>query len=215
MNIKRLIRFALYVAIFINVSVSLAGAYEDFFKAIELDDATAVRRLLERGMDPDTRDPRGQLALYVALRDESLRVADVLLSHPGLHVDLPNAVGETPLMMAALRGQFEIAQRLYARGATVERPGWTPLHYAASGPSLDLLRWLLELRAPINARSPDGTTALMLAAGYGLIDATDELLQRGADATARNERGLDAAEFARRAGRDALAARIEAVAKSR
>jgi uncharacterized protein len=215
MNIKRYIRYTLYLAVVIVVSVSYAGAYEDFFKAIELDDVSGVRRLLERGMDPDTRDPRGQLALYVALREESLRVADVLLSHPGLHVDLPNAVGETPLMMAALRGQFEIAQRLYARGATVERPGWTPLHYAASGPSLDLLRWLLELRAPINARSPDGTTPLMLAAGYGLIDATDELLQRGADATARNERGLDAAAFARRAGRDALAARIEAAARSR
>jgi ankyrin repeat protein len=215
MNIKRLIRCTLYLAVVIVVSVSYAGAYEDFFKAIELDDVSGVQRLLERGMDPDTRDPRGQLALYVALREGSLRVADVLLSHPGLHVDLPNAVGETPLMMAALRGQFEIAQRLYARGATVERPGWTPLHYAASGPSLDLLRWLLELRAPINARSPDGTTPLMLAAGYGLIDATDELLQRGADATARNERGLDAAAFARRAGRDALAARIEAAARSR
>lgn len=215
MNIKRYIRYAIYLTVVIVVSVSYAGAYEDFFKAIELDDVSGVQRLLERGMDPDTRDPRGQLALYVALREESLRVADVLLSHPGLHVDLPNAVGETPLMMAALRGQFEIAQRLYARGATVERPGWTPLHYAASGPSLDLLRWLLELRAPINARSPDGTTPLMLAAGYGLIDATDELLQRGADATARNERGLDAAAFARRAGRDALAARIEAAARSR
>jgi ankyrin repeat protein len=215
MNIKRYIRYAIYLTVVIVVSVSYAGAYEDFFKAIELDDVSGVQRLLERGMDPDTRDPRGQLALYVALREGSLRVADVLLSHPGLHVDLPNAVGETPLMMAALRGQFEIAQRLYARGATVERPGWTPLHYAASGPSLDLLRWLLELRAPINARSPDGTTPLMLAAGYGLIDATDELLQRGADATARNERGLDAAAFARRAGRDALAARIEAAARSR
>ena len=124
MNIKRLIRCTLYLAVVIVVSVSYAGAYEDFFKAIELDDVSGVQRLLERGMDPDTRDPRGQLALYVALREESLRVADVLLSHPGLHVDLPNAVGETPLMMAALRGQFEIAQRLYARGATVERPGW-------------------------------------------------------------------------------------------
>lgn len=215
MNIKQIIRLIIYLAVIVAVSSVRAGAYEDFFKAVELDDAATVRRLLNRGIDPDTRDPRGQVALYVALREESLRVADVLLSHPQLHVDLPNAAGETPLMMAALRGQFDVAQRLYARGAAVDRPDWTPLHYAASGPSLDLVRWLLELRAPINARAPDGTTPLMLAAGYGLIDVADELLQRGADAGLRNEQGLDAAEFARRAGRDALAARIDTAQKSR
>ena len=215
MNVKRFLKSFVYLAFIASFSSSFAGAYEDFFKAIELDDASTVRRLLDQGIDPDTRDPRGQVALYVALREQSLRVADALLSHPQLHVDEPNTAGETPLMMAALRGQFDVARRLYARGAAVDRPGWTPLHYAASGPSLELVRWLLELRAPINARAPDGTTPLMLAAGYGLIDAADELLRRGADPSLRNERGLDAAEFARRAGRDALAARINAAAKSR
>jgi ankyrin repeat protein len=214
-NVKRFIRFVLQITVFIGFTLAHAGAYEDFFKAIELDDAPTVRRLLDQGIDPDSRDPRGQVALYVALRERSLRAADVLLSHPGLDVDLANTVGETPLMMAALRGEFDMARRLYARGAAVDRSGWTPLHYAASGPSLGLVRWLLELRAPINARAPDGTTPLMLAAGYGLIDVADELLRRGADPRLRNERDLDAAEFARRAGRDGLADRIDAAAKSR
>jgi len=37
-------------------------------------------------------------------------------------------------MMAALRGSLEWTQRLIERGAAINRDGWTPLHYAASGP---------------------------------------------------------------------------------
>jgi uncharacterized protein len=84
------------------------------------------------------------------------------------------------------------------------------LHYAASGPEPKLLAWLLDQGAAIDAPSPNRTTALMMAARYGAIDGADLLLARGANARLRNDRELSAADFARMAGREALAARLEA-----
>ena len=49
----------------------------------------------------------------------------------------------------------------------------------------------------------------MLAAQYGSEDAVQLLLERGADVRVQDERGATAADYARRAGRDKLAARLE------
>ena len=200
-------------AALVAASAARAGAYEDFFAALRGNDARSMRALLERGFDPNTPDESGQVALYLALRDDAPAVAELLLAQPGLKVDAANAVGETPLMIAALRGQTAWVERLLARGAALEREGWTPLHYAASGPAPRVVALLLDRGAAIEARSPNGTTPLMMAAGYGAIDSADLLLGRGADPKARNALGLTAADFARRAGRDALGARLQSGVK--
>jgi ankyrin repeat protein len=48
-----------------------------------------------------------------------------------------------------------------------------------------------------------------MAARHGSEQSVTLLLERGADATVRNERGMNAADFARSTGRDALAKRLE------
>ena len=208
------IRKTLQGIVIAAVSISAqAGAYEDFFRAVEMDDARTVSRLLQRGFDPNTPDPQGQVGLFLALRGGSDQVTQVLLAHPELKVDAANATEETPLMMAALRGALEPARRLLERGARVERPGWTPLHYAASGPNPALVRLLLERGSAIDARAPNGTTPLMMAARYGTEEMASMLLERGADASLRNQLDLGAADFARAVGRDALARRLDGLVR--
>jgi ankyrin repeat protein len=186
-----------------------AGSYEDFFVGVELDRPAIILPLLAKGFDVNARDPRGQHALYVALRENSMQVVDLLLRTPGLQADAVNGAGETPLMMAALRGHVSAMQRLIALGGQVRREGWTPLHYAASGESVEAAQLLIQKGADLDARAPNGSTPLMLASGYGGIDIAELLLKAGADPTLRNKAGLDAAEFARRGDRDALAAQLE------
>ena len=53
------------------------------------------------------------------------------------------------------------------------------------------------------------STALMLAARHGAWDGARLLLQRGADASLRDARGLSAADHARQVGRDRLAEELE------
>jgi ankyrin repeat protein len=204
------LRVAMSPALLLSVRAVRGGEREDFFKSIELDNVQLLRPLLEGGLDPNTTDERGNPGLLVAVRDGSFEVAELLLSARQIQVDKANSLGETALMMAALRGHADWVGRLLDRGAAINRTGWTPLHYAASGPDPKLVGLLLERGAQLEAPSANGTTALMMAAGYGAMDAADLLLARGADPRRRNQRGLSAADFARRAGRDALAQRLEA-----
>jgi uncharacterized protein len=206
---KHYFRYLSYLLVAASFSSAIAGAYEDFFKAIGQDDPRTVTSLLQRGLDPNLRDEQGQAALYVALRTPSLAAADALLAHPQLDVNAVNAAGETPLMMAALRGHLVWAHKLLARGAKVHGEGWSPLHYAATGPEPEFVRLLLEKGAPVDARSPNGSTPLMMAARYGSEASVDLLLARGADPKLRNQRDLTAADFARMDGRESLAKRLE------
>lgn len=206
-------RFLLYIAVLLGVFPANAGAYEDFFKAVDLDRPRTVSQLLERGFDPNSPDPQGQVALFIALRDGSPQVAEILLASPRLKVDATNAADETPLMMAALRGELAWVKRLVERGAAINRNGWTPLHYAASGSETSVVAYLLDRGAVIDAVAPNGSTPLMMAARYGAPDAAALLLKRGADPRLRNRAGLSAADLARTAERDALADRIDALAR--
>ena len=181
-----------------------AGAYEDFFKAIELDNGAAVADLLRRGFDPNARDPKGQPALIVALRGDSRKAAAALIAARGLKVEERNAKDESALMLAALRGNLSAARALIKLDADVNKTGWTPLHYAASGTTQDaaaLVALLLEESAYIDAASPNGTTPLMMAVRYGTADVARLLVEEGADPTLKNDLGLTAIDFARQADR--------------
>lgn len=182
----------------------MADAYVDFFRAVGVDNADTVKELLARGFDPNTKSESGQVALFLAMREDSPKVAAALLASPALNVDASNAVGETALMMAALKGRAEWAKKLIERGAMVQKPGWSPVHYAATGPSTEVLIMLLDRGADINALAPNRNTPLMLAARYGPEENVKLLLQRGADKRLINDRNLSAADMARTAERHAL-----------
>ncbi len=209
------LKIVFYLVVALCFSLARAGAYEDFFIAVSRDDASAVTLLLMRGFDPNSPNEQGQTALHLALRDNSPGVVRALMVHPGLKVDAANRNDETPLMMAALRGNLESMRQLLQRGATVNRAGWTPLHYAATGPSPQAVGLLLDQGANVDARSPNGSTPLMMAARYGDEASVALLLARGADPHALNQPGLDAAQFARGAGRERLAERLEAAKAGR
>ena len=209
--LKSYLKFMLYLAMTIGVSGARAGAYEDFFKAMAVDDGGTVQALLQRGFDPNSRNESGQTPLYLALRDGNFKVAEALLARPDLRQDLLNANGESALMMAGLKGHADWVKRLIDRGARIEGAdtrAWTALHYAATGPSTAALQLLLAKGAQIDARSPNGSTALMMAARYGAETSVAVLLDKGADARLLNDMQLGAADFARLGGREALAAQL-------
>lgn len=207
---RKYFKYVLYLVLSTCIAAANAGAYEDFFVAVNRDDGDTVRGLLQRGMDPNSRNPQGQTALHLALRDQSGRVAQALWASPTLEFDALNASGETPLMMAALRGDLAWVQRLVERGAKTHKEGWSPLHYAATGPEPKVVAFLLDRGAPINALSPNRHTPLMMAVRYGDEGSVDLLIARGADKSLRNDRDLDAAEYARLAGREFLLRRLDA-----
>lgn len=210
---KSLFKYFIYLIVMLGSIPVHAGAYDDFFRAVNVDDARTVGNLLERGFDPNSPDEKGNVGLLLAIRGDSPKVADALLAHPAIRLDAANAAGETPLMMAALRGRIDWCQRLLDRGAQLNREGWTPLHYAASGPEAQVVTLLLDRGARIDSSSPNRTTPLMMASRYGPDSAAEVLIARGADPKLRNDQGLNAADFARLGARPALAARLDQLAR--
>lgn len=210
-NFKKLI----YLIVLYGFSICQAGSYDDFFVAIKQDDAATVASLLNRGFDANTRNPAGEHGLLLAIREPSLKVAGVLLNWPKTDVEARTANDESALMLAALKGHLELAHKLIARDADVNKTGWTPLHYAATGGHVAVMRLLLENSAYIDASSPNGSTPLMLAAMYGTPTAVKLLLEEGADPLLKNDQGLTAIDFANRASRAESAEIIAAFVRAR
>ena len=208
---NKVIKSVVTVIFFVFSAVVHAGSYDDFFKALQLDQAAPAKALLNRGFDPNTVAPDGTPALIKALQEQSFKVAQVLVNDPKIHTNVRNARAETALMLAALRGQESLVVQLVARGAEVNHAGWTPLHYAATGGHARIAAFLLGAHADVNAESANGTTPLMMAAMYGNAETVKLLLESGAEPYPRNDQGLSAEDFAARAGRDASLSLIRQV----
>ena len=193
------------------------GPTADFFRAVQMDDARTVQSLLGK-VDPNGVNPiGGEPALVLAVREGAMRVFDVLLRHPGIDVDAPAMNGNTALMMAAFKHNRPAAEALVAKGAAVNRSGWTPLHYAAASGADDIARLLLAHGARIDAQSPPASgkyTPLMMAAREGHEDSALFLLGQGADPRLTNGEGLTAAQIAGRADHGAIAAALDKRLKS-
>lgn len=193
-------RMFVLVAAWLPLS-ALAGAYEDFFTAVHIDNASDIRALLQRGLDPNLVEPhRGDTGLIIAVREGAMNVAEVLIN--ARHIDLEARArnGDNALMVAAFKGNRAAVEKLLAKGAEVNRPGWTALHYAAASGSNDIARLLLAKGADVNAVSPNRTTPLMMAAGEGHIMMVKLLLDNGADLGRKNDHGMNALDFATRSG---------------
>jgi ankyrin repeat protein len=204
------LRFLAYLVATLAFSPAQAGSYEDFFIAIKRDDPGALRQLLARGFDVNTPSPEGLHGLYLALQEPALKAAEALIDWPKTNLEARTARDESPLMMAALKGHTALVKKLIDKGADVNKPGWAPLHYAATGGHLEIMSLLLEHHAFIDAESPNGTTPLMMAAHYGTPAAVKLLLEAGADTAMKNQLGLSAVDFANRANRKDVADLIAA-----
>ncbi len=206
---------AVYLIVLMGFSAVQAGSFDDFFTAVQRDDAGGIQTLLQRGFDGNTTDTQGRSGLYLALKGENFKAADALLAWPKIKTETRTPQDESPLMLAALQGQLALCSQLIAKGADVNKTGWTPLHYAATHGHLDVMRLLLENHAYIDAASPNGSTPLMMAAQYGTDDAVRLLLDEGADPMLKNQKSLTAIDFAQIANRPATVEMVSAAVRAR
>ena len=193
---KKQYKYIVYISFLINTSSSFAGSYEDFFLAIKNDEVKVISSLLIRGFDPNTVDLNGEPAILNTLRHGSLKSFELIAKQPKLKLNVFNSHGESALMLLCLKGELELAKMLITRDADINHPGWTPLHYAATGGHAAIIQLLLDESAYIDAESPNGTTPLMMAARYGNEKAVQLLLNEGADHQLKNQLGLTALDFA-------------------
>jgi ankyrin repeat protein len=146
--------------------------------------------LIAAGVNVNDAAPDGTTVLLMAAHSGHGTLAAALLDRGAD----PNAAGAgyAPIHAAVLRGDHDLVLALLKHGADPNLPiskgnplrrfgeqqfvlpgplvGSTPFLLAARYAEADIMKTLIESGANASATMPDGTTALMLAAGVGWVD---------------------------------------------
>lgn len=192
---NRLIRL-LCVVLFCAPAAGWAGIYDDILQAANEGHTPMVVDLLRRGMDVNTADTSGTTLAMIAARTGNVQLLDFLIKNKA-NLHKRNRHGDTALMMAALGGNVEIVKRLVAAGVETHNSGWAPIHYAAYAGKDEVLRLLTGNKEALDARAPNGQTALMLAASLGYFEAVKILIDADADMDLEDFEGRSALTLAR------------------
>lgn len=149
-----------------------------------------VRRLLEKGADPNSRVAGLEFPLVMAAQRRDVEIARLLISH-GANVNTGDCWDNNPpLIHATLAGSPQIIELLLDAGAGIDvRDSQSPSFVAYAG------------HIP-------GFTPLMLAAHYGGKEVARVLLDRGADTDIRNNQERTALQEAESTGHPELARMI-------
>jgi ankyrin repeat protein len=143
-----------------------------------------------RASSPPEAGPTGA-EVAAAIRNEDVSAVRKLLDR-GADVNARDAEGNTPLILASFYAGPECVQLLIETGADVNaanRAGVTPLIRAAT--NYEKTHVLVTAGAQVRVRTALGNTPLILAARRaGNARTVQFLLDRGADATERNEAGV-------------------------
>ena len=132
-----------------------------------------------------------------------------------IDVHIKDAVGRTPLRIAAERGAIHIVTFLIENGADVnvtDANGNTPLIFIINKTGdLAITKRLLEKGAAVNTQNRTGETALMYAAWRGHANIVRLLLENRADVTLKNRRGGTALTLAESKGHQEIVEMLKAV----
>ena len=208
--------------------------------AVQAGDAGKLRTLLAADPELGAaRDTNGVSALMHALYRRRADLADLLrAAHPELDVFEATSLGRSDLLEDLLKNDPRLAHAWSGDGFTALHfaaffgqescarvlldhhadPGAVaknamqvmPLHSAAAGRNLAIVRALLEHGAPVNARQHQGWTALHEAAQSGDQAMVELLLKHGASPNAKNESGVTPQELAESKGHEQIAERLRA-----
>ncbi|KAJ5546246.1 hypothetical protein N7494_003831 [Penicillium frequentans] len=121
-----------------------------------------VHLLVDAGVDINYQDEQGETALHVAARfghDECARILLEGTDYQKANTELAeNTYSWTPLFIASVDGNLNVAKLLIAAGADVDRfdsSGWTAKEHAALRGHLDIARCLAEVSPGPPATQPE------------------------------------------------------------
>ena len=160
------------------------------YQAIQRKRISAAKMLLDAGADPNVLTDENRYTLSWAAAEGSEESIELLLKQPSIQLDIPDKLGQTPLLRAADAGHTKCMRMLLDKGANVkhaDEEGRTALSLAAFKGHKVAAKFLLKNKAEINAQDKKGNTPLALAADKNHDAVVRFLLESGADADLPDE----------------------------
>ncbi len=163
-----------------QTSVAASDVTGTFLEAALQGDLSAVRRLVDDGIDPDLPGEGGRTALMLAAYNGHDEIVHYLLDHgadpnrrddQGMHALIYAASGPFPNTVQLLLNH-KADPNLIAHG-----DGWTALMFAAAEGQLEVVKVLLKHGADPAIREKDGDTAESFARKNGHTHVADYLKQ--------------------------------------
>lgn len=170
----------------------------EFFRAINLEDAVAVRGFLQAGINPNAKNDKGETALNFAIRYKDPKITKVLVEQADLNLRDDN--GNTPLFVAIKNKKDDLFDLLLEKGADPNSSGapsektknQTAVYVAILQSRQDLLQKLLDKGADPNIA--DSAGALPLSEAVLRRDANPTvvkmMLDKGANPNAQETDGV-------------------------
>ncbi len=175
-------------------------------QGIELTPASVIRAagegdvmLLEQlelaGVNLGAADANGGTPLLAAVKAGKGSSIDFLMQRSSVHQSISRMTEperETPLSIALKARDFALADRLIAKGASLEvdiQAGMPFLVDAVQTGDLEMIDYLLKNKVDVEYRGAQPTTALAVSANLGEVALMKRLLEAGADPNTRGISG--------------------------
>jgi ankyrin repeat protein len=170
----------------------------EFFRAINMEDAVAVRGFLQAGINPNAKNEKGETALTFAAQYKDPKITQLLVEKADLN--LRDEGGNTPLFVAIKNKKDDLFNLLLEKGADPNGSGavsektknQTALYVAILQGREDLVEKLLNKGADPNIA--DSTGALPLSEAVLRRDANPRVvkmfLDKGANPNAKESDGI-------------------------
>ncbi|HEX9962015.1 MAG TPA: ankyrin repeat domain-containing protein [Pyrinomonadaceae bacterium] len=138
---------------------------DGFYKAIRLNDVVAVKGFFDAGMDPNTKNARGETPLTFAVANSEIKTVKAVAEKADLNMQ--DNLGQSALHLALSKQKEEVFEYLLEKNADVNVGGskenlknQTVLYLAVTRGREDLVQKLLEKGADPNIADSNGGLAL-------------------------------------------------------
>lgn len=164
---------------------------QDLFLAIDHRDTAAVKSLLSKGADPNSRNGLEFVPIYVAVASYQPEVVDALLS-AGADPNADSPYG-TALLFASGSGNLAGVKTLLGKKVNVgaiRNDGMNALMMAAFSGSVPVVQELLTQGAKVDDKDLESCTALFYAVRNEHLDAAKALIKAGANVNLADVSGV-------------------------
>lgn len=185
--------FRAIIALLMMASLSAKEPIVKFAEAVKKGDIKTVQKMLDDGLDPNTRIPKsrmGHTPLFLAVDSTYPSITEALLK-AGADSMMEDDNGDPVMVYASDADKVKHARVLIQHGVSIDsknRSGITALMRGAPYEKALDIQAKTDLGAKLDLTDPEGNTALMIASKAANMEAMKVLIKAGAKLNISNKR---------------------------